>query len=149
MENQQKLIAELTRLISQHELVIYCESCQTVFYAGTIKNFTETAKQGEPRDFIVMAMRHIWNKPYHHVTYHVPQNETVNASFLQHLPDLNILVNELKSRTPNAQRFFEELWNGKQPVKCSGCNNLYYGVQGWLLAARCCLEKKQFASELP
>lgn len=145
----QKQIELLTRKIAENELVIYCETCKAIFYAGTIQYYVQTYDQNTPRDFHFLAMRHIWNNNGHRITYDVPLDKTTDTVFMQYLPDLNILINEIKSRNPHKDSPMEQLWSGKKPVKCSSCNNPYYGTQGWLLAANCCLEKKPFISELP
>ncbi|MGD2090769.1 MAG: hypothetical protein PVH61_31645 [Candidatus Aminicenantes bacterium] len=146
---EQKQAAILARYIANNELVIYCETCKTVFYAGTIKYYIETYDHDVPRDFHFLAMRHVWNNIGHRLTYDVPLDKALDSVFMQYLPDLNVLVNELKNRNPHRDAPMEYLWTGKKSVKCSCCNTIFHGLQGWLLAARCCLEKKPFAGELP
>lgn len=149
-DQENQLVKQLAKQIAENELVIYCETCRVVFYAGTIEFYVKSAKKDSPRDFHVLAMRHVWNNQFHHITYNVPLVKTVNTAFMQYLPNLNLLVNELKTRTPeNAVSRFEDLWTGKKPVRCSSCNNQYTGKLGWLNAAKCCLETKPFLSELP
>lgn len=143
---------KLAEKIAQNELVIYCQICGAVFYAGTIKHFIKNYREKQPRDFHVLAMRHVWNNPTHHITYDAPYDKLTSIIFMQYIPSLNKLVEEIKSRSQaslSTKTLFEDFWTGKTPVRCTSCNNLYFGRQGWLKAARCCLETKPYASELP
>ena len=122
---------------------IYCRTCNTTFYLGPAKKLLEDVNRPIHVDYLILAMRHVWNKDGHFIDV-----KFSGVNVFEMLGDnINARTKQQKMalRDKGLIKMSEEKWDFNwmndqlTQVNCSICHDQYKDLKE---AASCCLSQK-------